>query len=48
MSILEILHIDIEYLWIKGELGLEFDTEELIDLIIALLADMPHRMADDS
>ena len=42
-TILESPLVDIKYLWMEGELGLEFDTEELIDLIVALFADTPHR-----
>ena len=42
-SILESPLVDIKYLWTEGELGLEFDTEELVDLIVALFADTPHR-----
>lgn len=42
-NILESSLVDIKYLWTKGELALEFDTEELVDLILALFADSPHR-----
>ena len=42
-NILESPLVDIKYLWTEGELGLEFDTEELVDLIAALFADTPHR-----
>lgn len=42
-NILESSLIDIKYLWTEGELGLEFDTEELVDLVVALFADSPHR-----
>jgi len=42
-NILESSLVDIKYLWTEGELGLEFDTEELVDLIVALFADSPHR-----
>lgn len=42
-NILESSLADIKYLWTEGELGLEFDTEELVDLIVALFADSPHR-----
>ena len=42
-SILESPLVDIKYLWTEGELGLEFDTEELVDLVVALFADTPHR-----
>ena len=41
-NILESSLVDIKYLWTEGELGLEFDTEELVDLIRALFADTPH------
>lgn len=44
-NILESPLVDIKYLWTEGELGLEFDTEELVDLIAALFADTPHRRA---
>ena len=42
-NILESSLADIKYLWTEGNLGLEFDTEELVDLIVALFADTPHR-----
>ena len=42
-NILESSLVDIKYLWTEGELGLEFDTEELVDLVVALFADSPHR-----
>ena len=42
-NILESSLIDIKYLWTEGELGLEFDTAEVTDLIVALFADSPHR-----
>ncbi len=42
-NILESPLVDIKYLWTEGELGLEFDTEELVDLVVALFADTPHR-----
>lgn len=42
-NILESPLVDIKYLWTEGELGLEFDTEELVDLVMALFADTPHR-----
>ena len=42
-SILESSLVDIKYLWTEGELGLEFDTEELVDLVVALFEDSPHR-----
>ncbi len=43
INILESSLVDIKYLWTEGELGLEFDTEELVDLVVALFADSPHR-----
>ncbi|KAL6716444.1 ribosome biogenesis protein ytm1 [Lecanora helva] len=43
VNILESSLVDIKYLWTEGELGLEFDTEELVDLVVALFADSPHR-----
>ena len=43
VNILESSLIDIKYMWTEGELGLEFDTEELVDLIVALFADSTHR-----
>ena len=42
-NILESPLVDIKLLWTEGELGLEFDTEELVDLVMALFADTPHR-----
>lgn len=42
-NILESSLVDIKYLWTEGELSLEFDTEELVDLVVALFADSPHR-----
>ena len=42
-NILESSLIDIKYLWMERELGFEFDTEELVDLVVALFADSPHR-----
>ena len=42
-NILESSLVDIKYLWTEGELGLEFDTAEVTDLIVALFADSPHR-----
>jgi centromere/kinetochore protein ZW10 len=30
---------DIKYLWKEGELSLEFDAEEVVDLVEALFAD---------
>ncbi|KAF4552370.1 Hypothetical protein D9617_10g073510 [Elsinoe fawcettii] len=34
---------DIKYLWTEGELSLEFQAEEVVDLIEALFADSDHR-----
>ena len=42
-NILESSLVDIKYLWTEGELAMEFDTEELVDLVLALFADSPHR-----
>lgn len=42
-KILESPLVDIKYSWTDGEFGLEFDTEELVDLVVALFADTPHR-----
>ena len=44
-NILESSLVDIKYLWLEGELSLEFDTGEVVDLIEALFADSPHRRA---
>ena len=42
-NILESSLVDIKYLWVEGELSLEFNVEEVIDLIEALFADSEHR-----
>lgn len=42
-NILESSLVDIKYLWSEGELRLDFETEELVDLIEALFADSDHR-----
>ena len=42
-NVLESSLVDIKYLWTEGELRLEFQTEELVDLIEALFADSTHR-----
>ncbi len=42
-NILESSLVDIKYLWTEGELRLEFNAEELVDLIEALFADSDHR-----
>lgn len=42
-EILEASLADIRYLWTEGELALEFEANEVIDLIQALFADSVHR-----
>ncbi|KAJ5113320.1 Retrograde transport protein Dsl1 C-terminal [Penicillium angulare] len=42
-NILESSLADIKFLWIEGELGLEFAMDEVIDLIVALFAESDHR-----
>lgn len=42
-NILESSLADIKYLWIEGELSMEFTVDEVIDLIDALFADSDHR-----
>ena len=42
-NILESSLVDIKYLWIEGELKLEFEADELVDLLEALFADTEHR-----
>lgn len=42
-SILESSLVDIKFLWEEGELSLEFDVDELAELIEALFADSEHR-----
>ena len=42
-ELLEASLADIRYLWGEGELKLEFDADELVDLIEALFADSEHR-----
>lgn len=42
-NILEGSLVDIKYLWTEGELRLEFEAGELVDLIEALFADSEHR-----
>lgn len=45
-TILESPLVEIKDLWTtEGGLALEFDTEELVDLVVALFADTPHRRA---
>ncbi|MCJ1477975.1 ribosome biogenesis protein ytm1 [Lambiella insularis] len=42
-NILESSLVDIKYLWTEAELSLEFEAEEVVDLIEALFADSEHR-----
>jgi len=42
-EIMESSLADIKYLWTEGELSLEFDVEEVTDLILALFLDNDHR-----
>ncbi|KAL8843611.1 MAG: hypothetical protein Q9170_000115 [Blastenia crenularia] len=42
-EILDSSLVDIKYLWIDGGLKLEYDAEEVVDLIEALFADSEHR-----
>ena len=42
-NILESSLVDIKYLWEEGELRLEFEMDEVVDLIEALFADTEHR-----
>ena len=42
-EILDASLADIKYLWIDGELRLEFDADEVVDLIQALFADSDYR-----
>ncbi|KAL8764401.1 MAG: hypothetical protein Q9184_000106 [Pyrenodesmia sp. 2 TL-2023] len=42
-EILDSSLVDIKYLWTEGGLQLEYDTEEVVDLIEALFADSEHR-----
>lgn len=42
-EILEASLADIKYLWTEGELGLEFEMSEVVDLIQALFADSEYR-----
>ena len=35
--------VDIKYLWTEGELALEFEADEVVDMIEALFADTDHR-----
>lgn len=43
INILESSLADIKFLWLEGELGLEFSVEEVIDLIEALFAESDYR-----
>lgn len=43
INILESSLADIKFLWLEGELGLEFSVEEVVDLIEALFAESDHR-----
>lgn len=43
INILESSLADIKFLWLEGELRLEFSPEEVIDLIEALFAESEHR-----
>jgi centromere/kinetochore protein ZW10 len=42
-NILESSLVDIKYLWMEGELSLEFTADEVVDLVEALFADSEHR-----
>ena len=42
-NILESSLVDIKYLWVEGELSLEFSADEVVDLIEALFAESNHR-----
>lgn len=42
-QILESSLVDIEYLWSEGELSLEFESEEVVELVRALFADSQRR-----
>ncbi|KAK4963970.1 ribosome biogenesis protein ytm1 [Elasticomyces elasticus] len=42
-EIMESSLADIKYMWTEGELKLEFDVEEVVDLIQALFAESEHR-----
>ncbi|KAI5305385.1 ribosome biogenesis protein ytm1 [Ascosphaera pollenicola] len=43
INILESSLADIKYLWIEGELSLEYTEDEIVDLLEALFADSEHR-----
>ena len=42
-QILESSLVDIKYLWTEGNLSMDFEAEEIVDLIEALFADSEHR-----
>lgn len=42
-NVIESSLVDIKFLWTQGELSLEFEAEEVVDLIEALFADSEHR-----
>lgn len=42
-NILESSLVDIKYLWVEGELSLEFTADEVVELIEALFAESSHR-----
>ena len=42
-NILESSLVDIKFLWEEGELSLEFEIDELVELVEALFADSEHR-----
>lgn len=44
-QILDSSLVDIRYLWTEGELSLEFEAEEVVDLVKALFAESGHRRA---
>ena len=44
-QILDSSLVDIRYLWTEGELSLEFELEEVVDLVKALFAESGHRRA---
>jgi centromere/kinetochore protein ZW10 len=43
INILESSLVDIKYLWTEGELSLEFDADEVVELIRALFVESSHR-----
>lgn len=44
-QILDSSLVDIRYLWAEGELSLEFEADEVVDLVKALFAESGHRRA---